>query len=167
MRWFWIISVMTRIMAFSNHKPYIKPLSVTDTNHILHEWMITISDSPYLVEHEVNANDSQLTPIVKGLIMTTEVPSSKLIDEKLLCFMVSKEARPVAIAITILDIQTLYIDNICFYPGFNEEQSYYKIIVNYYRELCDNKKYTLNMTKLPIRQQLEYIFTIGSSLPKL
>tara|TARA_B100000902_G_scaffold109407_1_gene111027 strand:+ start:147 stop:650 length:504 start_codon:yes stop_codon:yes gene_type:complete len=167
MRWFWIINVMTRIMAFSNHKPFIRSLSVTDTNHLLHEWMITISDSPYLVEHEVNANDSQLTPIVKGLIMTTEVPSSKLIDEKLLCFMVSKEARPVAIAITILDIQTLYIDNICFYPGFNEEQIYYTTIVNYCRQLCDYKNYTLNMTKLPFRQQLEYVFTIGSSLPKL
>lgn len=167
MRWFWIINMMTCIMAFSNHKPYIKPISVSDTNHLLHEWMVTISDSPYLVEHEVNANDSQLTPIVKGLIMTTEVPCSELIDEKLLCFIVSKEARPVAVAITILNNETMYIDNICFYPGFNEEQSYYTIIVNHCRKICDYKNYTLNMSKLPFRQQLEYIFTIGSSIPKL
>ena len=162
MRWFWIINVMTSIMAFSNHKPYIKPLSVSDTNHLLHEWMVTISDSPYLIEHEVNANDSQLTSIVKGLIMTTEVPCSELIDEKLLCFIVSKEARPIAIGITILDDKTLYIDNICFYPGFNEEQIYYSTIVNYCRQICDYKNYTLNMSKLPSRQHLEYIFTIDS-----
>ena len=85
--------------------------------------MISISDSPYLVEHEINSNDSKLASIVKGLIMTTEVPSSQLIDEKLLCFIVSKEARPIAIGITILDDKTLYIDNICFYPGFNEDCS--------------------------------------------
>ena len=162
MRWYWIINIMTCITAFSHHKPYIKSLSVTDTNHLLHEWMVTISDSPYLVEQEVNANDIQLTPIVKGLIMTTEVPCSELIDEKLMCFIVSKEARPVAIAITILDNETMYIDNICFYPGFNEEQIYYTTIVNHCRKICDYKNYTLNMLKLPSRQHLEYIFTIDS-----
>ena len=165
MRWFWIINVISSIMAFSHHKPYIKSLSVTDTNHLLHEWMISISESPYLVEHEINSNDSKLASIVKGLIMTTEVPSSQLIDEKLLCFIVSKEARPIAIGITILDDKTLYIDNICFYPGFNEEQIYYSTIVEHCRKICNYKNYTLNMTKLPSRQQLEYIFTIGNSLP--
>ena len=33
-------------------------IAVTDTNNLLHEWMISISDSPYLVEHEINSNDS-------------------------------------------------------------------------------------------------------------
>ena len=104
--------------------------------------MISISDSPYLVEHEINSNDSKLASIVKGLIMTTEVPSSQLIDEKLLCFIVSKEARPIAIGITILDDKTLYIDNICFYPGFNEEQIYYSTIVEHCRKICNYKNYT-------------------------
>ena len=162
---FKLLSIIMSVVGFSHHQPYVQKITVLKTNEILHQWMTDISQSPYLVEHEINTNDSQLVGITKGLIMTTEVPSSNLINETLLCFVINNEANAVAIGITILDGFDLYLDNICFSPGINENPDYYKLIVEHCKQLCLYHNYTLNMSKIPDRQLLEYIFTIGSKLP--
>tara|TARA_B100000902_G_scaffold385998_1_gene428047 strand:+ start:345 stop:845 length:501 start_codon:yes stop_codon:yes gene_type:complete len=161
---FKLLSIIISAMGFSHHQPSIKLTSVTQTNEILHQWMTDISQSPYLVEHEINSNDSQLVGITKGLIMTTKVPSCEVINETLLCFVVRNEASPIAIGITILDDHELYLDNICFYPGINEDPKYYKIILNHCKKICLYHNYTLDISKLPDRQKLECIFTIGGKL---
>ena len=161
---FKLLSIIMSVVGFSHHQPCVQKITVSKTNEILHQWMTDISQSPYLVEHEINTNNNQLVGITKGLIMTTEVPSSNLINETLLCFVINDEANAVAIGITILDGFDLYLDNICFSPGINENQDYYKLIIEHCKQLCRYNNYTLNMSKLSDRQLLEYIFTIGSKL---
>ena len=163
---FKLLSIIMSVMGFSHHKPSIRLTPVTQTNEILHKWMTDISQSPYLVEHEINTNDSQLVGITRGLIMTTEVPSGELIDETLLCFVVRNEASPIAIGITILDDHELYLDNICFYPGINEDTNYYKLILDHCKKICLYHNYTFNISKLPDRQKIECIFTIGSKMAR-
>ena len=125
MRWIWIVNVIMSVMSFSHHKPSIQLTPTPQTNEILHNWMTDISQSPYLTEHEINPNNNQLVGLTRGLIMTTDVSNSKS-NETLMCFVVKKEAKPVAVGITILVKQDLYLDNICFSPGIDENQDYYK-----------------------------------------
>lgn len=136
----------------------IKSINIQESNIILNKWMSSISKSSYLINNSINNNQYKLTPIIKGLIMTTETSINDILPEQILCYSVKKDNQNISIVICVLINYVLFLDTICFNPKIEEDKEYFKTIIDHCKIVSKYDNYTLNLSRLSDKQLLEYIY---------
>lgn len=146
------------IYALSNYPIEIKSISIQETNFILHNWMTSLSNSPYMINDKINDNQYKLTPIIRGLILTTDTSVNDVLPEKILCYSAKKKDQEIALAICVLFKSVLFLDSVCFNPEIEQKSDYFKTIIDHCKIVSKYEKYTLDLSRLSEKQMLEYIY---------
>ena len=126
MKFFLFFLSFLSVYSLSNYPIEIKNSPIQETNFILHNWMTSLSNSPYLINDKINDNQYKLTPIIRGLILTTETSVNDVLPEKILCYSAKKKDQEIAIAICILFKSVLFLDSVCFNPEIAQKSDYFK-----------------------------------------
>lgn len=158
MKLFTFLISISSIYSLSNFPIEIKSITVQESNFILHNWMTTLSDSPYLINNKINDHQYKLNPIIRGLIITTDSSVNDILPEKILCYAAKKNNQEIALAICVLTNSVLFLDSICFNPEIEQDKDHFKTIIDHCKIISKYEMYTLNLSRLSDKQLLEYIY---------